>query len=106
MTAPFTTPIYTLTAPYQSRPTLGTGDYCEREGTDRNKIELPAGQEELVLALRAANPGAPLVAVLVHGGAIAFSAEVLGALDGIVDAWQPGIRGADHAHAILPYTWI
>jgi len=68
-------------------------DYCEAEGKDRARIELPRGQLELVLALRKAAPGTPLIGVLIHGGAIALG-PAAGALDAIVDAWQPGIEGA------------
>jgi len=75
-------------------PTVGN-DYCEREGTDRAVIELPKGQASLVKALRAANPSRPLVAVLVHGGTISFDDDLMQALDAIVDAWQPGIMGAE-----------
>ena len=91
-------------------------DYCEREGTDRAFIELPAGQAKLVLALRAAMPaGKPLIGVMVHGGAIALGKDVIGALDALVDAWQPGIGGGEAVAGALfgdfspsgrsPVTW-
>jgi beta-glucosidase len=61
---------------------------CEREGDDREEIELPAGQVAMVAALRKAiGPDGKLVAVLIHGGSMAFSDETLGALDAVLDAW-------------------
>ena len=70
-------------------------DYCESEGSDPGRLELPDGQQEMVRRLRAAmDPAAPLVGLLVHGGSFAFGAGVLEALDAVVDAWQPGIGGA------------
>merc|ERR1711995_246723 len=48
----------------------------------------------MVAALREAmRPGAKLVAVLVHGSAIALDDATLGALDAVLDAWEPGIGG-------------
>jgi beta-glucosidase len=75
-------------------PTIAN-DYCEREGTDRGVVELPRGQVEMVKALRVASGSKPLIGVLIHGGAIALGDEVLAALDAIVDAWQPGMFGAE-----------
>lgn len=67
---------------------------CEREGTDRGAVELPGNQSALVQSLRKAMPtGSPLVALLVHGGSLAF-AGAESSMDAIVDAWYPGIEGA------------
>ena len=43
------------------------------------------GQQQLVLALRAASAGKPLIGVLVHGGTFAFGDGVLEALDAVLD---------------------
>ena len=73
----------------------GHNDFCEKESNDRSAIELPAGQAAMVAALRGAmtKPGAKLIGVLVHGSAIALGDATLGALDGVLDAWEPGIGG-------------
>lgn len=65
----------------------GKTDYCEREGSDRAVIELPGGQQRLVAAARAAAGSKPVIALLVHGGAIALTPAVIDGVDAIVDAW-------------------
>jgi hypothetical protein len=51
----------------------GKNNFCECEGKDRDSIELPSSQKDLVLALRASmGPSKKLVAVMIHGGAIAL----------------------------------
>jgi len=69
---------------------------CESESHDRDTCALPGGQPALVAAVRAAvtRPGVPVVAVLVHGGALCLLPATLGAVDGLLDAWYPGMRGA------------
>ena len=42
-----------------------------------------------------------IVAVLIHGGAIAFDDETLDALDGIIDAFYPGPHGAEAIAGVL-----
>ena len=70
-------------------------DYCEKETTDRERIELPENQKSLVMTVRQkVGPKKKIIAVLIHGGAIAFDEETLGALDAIVDAFYPGPMGA------------
>ena len=44
-------------------------------------------------ALRSAAPQAPLVCLLIHGGAIALGNTTRDACDAILDAWFPGIEG-------------
>ena len=93
----------------------GKDDYCEKEGNDRKIVELPQGQADMVRALRAAAPTKPLVAVMVHGGAIALANETLSALDAVLDAWYPGLGGGDAITGALfgdyspggrsPVTW-
>jgi beta-glucosidase len=73
----------------------GTNNFCECEGRDRDAIELPSSQKQLVLDVRASlGKGKKLVAVLIHGGAVALDDETLGALDAVVDAFYPGPHGA------------
>jgi beta-glucosidase len=74
-------------------------DGCESESHDRTAIELPGKQVAVVQALRAATT-APLVCVLVHGGAVALGAAV-DACDAIVDLWVPGQMGGTALADIL-----
>ena len=77
-------------------------DYCEKETTDRERIELPANQKSLVMTIRKkVGRQKRIIAVLIHGGAIAFDDETLEALDGIVDAFYPGPEGAEAIAGVL-----
>jgi len=60
------------------------------DGGDRNTIELPAAQQQLVAAL--AGTGKPLIVVLMNGSALALhgAAEKTAA---ILEAWYPGQDG-------------
>jgi beta-glucosidase len=89
---------------------------CVAEDYDRTTCALPGGQPALVAAVKAAlAPGVPLIGVLVHGGAFCLDAATLGAFDGLLDAWYPGMRGgAAMADALVgafspagrsPVTW-
>jgi hypothetical protein len=50
----------------------------------------------MVAALRAAiGPTKKLVAVLIHGGTMAFPNATLDALDAVLDAWYPGLGGGE-----------
>jgi hypothetical protein len=72
-----------------------TTNGCESEAHDRTTIEIPGKQADVATALAAAsvsNGAAPLVCVLLHGGAIALGAA-LDACDAIVDLWVPGQEG-------------
>ena len=91
------------------------GGWAQRAPWTR-RLELPQGQQQLVLAARnAIGPHAPLVGLLVHGGSFAFGPGVLEALDAVVDAWQPGVGGAAAIARVLfgdvspagrtPQTW-
>jgi len=66
----------------------GTTDGCEAEALDRSTIELPGKQVELVRAMRAASE-APLLCLLIHGGAVALG-DAADACDAILDLWVPG----------------
>ena len=59
-------------------------------GGDREAIELPAVQQQLVAALAAT--GKPLVLVLMNGGALALQKAAQTA-DAILEAWYPGQNG-------------
>jgi beta-glucosidase len=60
------------------------------DGGDRETIELPAVQQQLVSALAAT--GKPLVLVLMNGGALALQKAAESA-HAIVEAWYPGQKG-------------
>ena len=77
-----------------------TDDACEGEGTDRSRIELPGNQTKLVAALRAAAPHKPLIGLLIHGGALALGSAATD-LDAVVDAWYPGMKGAEAIVSVL-----
>ncbi|XP_065837827.1 uncharacterized protein [Oscarella lobularis] len=79
---------------------LGLDQSQESEGHDRSVVELPGNQAELVAAVRKANPNAPLVVVLVHGGTLALG-SVLDDADAIVDAWYPGMQGGNAVADVL-----
>merc|ERR1712194_375459 len=66
----------------------GTTDGCEAEAHDRSTIELPGKQVELVRGMRAASE-APLLCLLIHGGAVALG-DAADACDAILDLWVPG----------------
>ena len=77
-----------------------TDDACEGEGTDRSRIELPGNQTKLVAALRAAAPHKPLIGLLIHGGSLALGSAATD-LDAVVDAWYPGMKGAEAIADVL-----
>jgi beta-glucosidase-like glycosyl hydrolase len=94
---------------------LGLDQTLEREQLDRWNMTLPAAQQALFAALVAAADGAraPLIVVLVHGGALAIP-EVKQGAGAIVDALYPGVTagrpiadllfGAFSPGGKLPYT--
>ena len=76
----------------------GTNKSIETEGSDRKSIKLPCGQEELVKALREANPN--LVSVLVSGGPTDL--QVLEPESpAIVQAWWNGTEGGTALAEVL-----
>jgi beta-glucosidase len=60
------------------------------DGGDRNTIELPRAQQDLVDAL--ARTGKPIIVVLMNGSAIALQNAALKA-SAIIEAWYPGEAG-------------
>ena len=76
----------------------GTNKSIETEGSDRKSIMLPCGQEELVCALREANPR--LVSVLISGGPTDL--RVLEpASPAIVQGWWNGTEGGTALAEVL-----
>jgi beta-glucosidase len=69
---------------------MGTNKTIEREGQDRESIELPADQQEFLHEIRKLNPN--IVLVLVAGSQLALNWEN-DSLPAIVNAWYPGEQG-------------
>jgi beta-glucosidase len=67
------------------------------EGQDLPNLSLPAGQDELIAAVAAANPHT--VVVLQTGGPTLM--PWLGEVPAVLAAWYPGIRGAEAIAAVL-----
>lgn len=68
-----------------------------KEG-DRENIELPEAQKQLIDAI--SKTGKPVVLVLLNGSAIAFPAEAK-KVDAIVEAWYPGQAGGAAVASVL-----
>ena len=67
-----------------------------------SRCALYLAQVDMVAALRAAiGPTKKLVAVLIHGGTMAFPNATLDALDAVLDAWYPGLGGGEAIAATL-----
>jgi len=79
-------------------PGQGQNDAREDEGWDRNTVELPAIQTQLVQAIVAT--GKPTVVVLIHGGPLAIE-WIKTNVPAIVDAHYPGELGGDAIASIL-----
>lgn len=73
---------------------VGYAPTLESEGFDRKSMDLPAGQDELIQAVAAANP--KTVVVLVAGAPVAM-AKWVERVPAVVDAWYGGEEGG---HAI------
>jgi beta-glucosidase len=69
----------------------------EREGVDRDGLELPNGQDQLVQQVAAANPHT--IVVLDTGGPVLM--PWLDQVSGVVEAWYPGQRDGDAIAAVL-----
>jgi beta-glucosidase len=67
------------------------------EGNDLNSLELSGNQNALVEAVAAANPHT--VVVVESGGAVAM--PWAGKVSAILEAWYPGIRGAEAIASLL-----
>lgn len=69
---------------------MGTNKTIEREGQDRERIDLPADQQEFLQEIQKLNPN--IVLVLVAGSQLALNWEDK-TLPAIVNAWYPGEQG-------------
>ena len=76
----------------------GTNKNIESEGSDRQNIKLPTGQEEVAAALRAANPN--LVSVIISGGPCDLQ-ELVKSSPAILQGWWNGIEGGTALAEIL-----
>lgn len=77
---------------------VGLGDQDEVEGIDRTDIALPAGHEELVEQVVAAQPNT--VVIVVHGGVVAL-ARLAAASPALVDVALTGQASASALAAVL-----
>nr|MDO8112898.1 glycoside hydrolase family 3 C-terminal domain-containing protein [Candidatus Sigynarchaeota archaeon] len=77
---------------------LGLGLGYEREGHDKNSLELPPEQDALMRRLAAVNPNT--IAVLITGSPVSFP-WIDEHIPGILLAWYPGERGGDAIGDIL-----
>lgn len=68
----------------------GLGNDMETEGSDRQTMELPKGQVELINAVADANPNT--IVVLTSGNPLAMG-EWIGKVKAVVQAWYPGQAG-------------
>jgi beta-glucosidase len=71
----------------------GYSDKLESEGFDRSSMDLPAGQDELIEAVAAANPHTTVVIV---AGAPVTMTKWIGRVPAVVEAWYGG-QEAGHA---------
>ena len=76
----------------------GTNKSIETEGSDRQNIDLPCGQNELVKALKAMNPN--LVTVLISGGPTDLR-ELEPVSPAIVQGWWNGTEGGTALAEVL-----
>jgi hypothetical protein len=72
---------------------VGTDVTVEKEGTDRQALTLAGAQPALLAAVRKAAPSTPITVVLLNGGAVAMDYD--GVADAVVEAFFPGIEGAE-----------
>ena len=77
---------------------MGINKETEREGKDRDNLDLPAGQREYLQKLYSANP--KLVLVLVAGSPLSITWEDK-TLPAIVNAWYPGQEGGTAVADVL-----
>ena len=76
----------------------GTNKSIETEGSDRQNIDLPCGQNELVKALKAVNPN--LITVLISGGPTDLR-ELEPVSPAIVQGWWNGTEGGTALAEVL-----
>jgi len=78
---------------------LGLDQSMESEGHDREDIDLPAAQYQLVTQLRQAT-SKPIIGILIHGGTVALY-NLTEQLDAILDAWYPSQEGGNAIADVL-----
>ena len=76
----------------------GTNKNIESEGSDRQNIKLPTGQEEVAAALYAANPN--MVSVIISGGPCDLQ-ELVKTSPAILQGWWNGIEGGTALAEVL-----
>ena len=76
----------------------GTNKNIESEGSDRNDIKLPTGQEEVLATLANVNPN--IVTIIISGGPCDLQ-EVVKYSPAIVQGWWNGIEGGTALAEIL-----
>ena len=62
----------------------------DTEGLDRQKMDFPKGQEELIRKVAGVNPRT--IVVLLHGSPFTVSGWI-GSVPAVLDAWYPGMEG-------------
>ena len=62
----------------------------DTEGLDRQNMDFPKGQEELIRSVARLNPRT--IVVLLHGSPFTLS-EWIGSVPAVLDAWYPGMEG-------------
>ena len=76
----------------------GTNKSIETEGSDRQDIDLPVGQNEVVAALRAANPN--VVSVIISGGPCDLRTLVENS-SAVIQGWWNGTEGGTALAEVL-----
>lgn len=77
---------------------LNHDPHQDHEGTDRLDLQLPYGQDELILRVAEANPRT--VVVLVSGGPVEMS-RWIDQVTAVVQAWYPGMEGGNAIARVL-----
>jgi len=77
---------------------VGTNSKTESEGRDRTSLSLPGRQEDLVKAVRAANP--KTVVVLMNAGPLTVP-WLNENVPAILEAWWTGVEGGDAIADVL-----
>lgn len=71
----------------------------DHEGADRNNLELPSGQDELLDKIVDANPNT--VVVLIGGGAVEMSQVWFARVPALLYIWYPGMEGGNALAQVL-----